>query len=258
MDCKNAQLLFSEAEHGRLAPDAMAERQVHLETCAACSRAEQLDRELTRTLERRLPQFPASLALKRGLEARWLPRGDLAQSRLAWHVAFAPALVVAGILGALALGFHLGKRVDGGNAMFATEAVNNHLRLLDGETPLQVLASDIHQVKPWFAGKVDFAPPVQFKGDDDYPLLGGEVSRFLEQRVAHFAFARRLHKISLFVLPARGGQRGLALGDSPALAGTSRGFSLVGWQHDEFAYLLVSDVNAADLVDLGRRIQAAR
>jgi anti-sigma factor RsiW len=162
----------------------------------------------------------------------------------------------------LALGFQLGQRTTRGDTKVALEAVNNHLRLLDGETPLQVLASDLHQVKPWFAGKLDFAPPLSFKGDSDYPLLGGEVSRFLEQRVAHFVYARRLHKISLFVLPVRGssiaGEPKPGLGASPALAGSSRGFALVGWQSGEFAYLLVSDLNASELLDLGRRMQTAQ
>ena len=115
---------------------------------------------------------------------------------------------------------------------------------------------------PGQAGKLDFAPPVLFKGDVDYPLLGGAVSRFLEQRVAHFAFARRLHKISLFVLPVRGlpvasGQR-LTLAASPASAGTSSGYAIVAWQNGEFAYLLVSDVHPTDLLDLARRIQVAQ
>jgi len=262
MDCKNTQLLHSDAEHGRLATDVMSDRQLHLEACTQCQGAEQLQQELTRTLERHLPRHPASASLKRQLEARWLPTSELAKSRWGWRAAFIPTAVTAALISAWAMGFHLGKRTDRGEAIVAMEAVNDHLRLLDGETPLQVLASDLHQVKPWFAGRLDFAPPVQFKGDADYPLLGGEVSRFLDQRVARFVFARRLHKISLFVLPMRGlamvGGSGPALGASPALTSTSRGFSVVGWQSDDFAYVLVSDLKPEELRDLGRRIQAAR
>ena len=259
MDCKNTQLLFSDAEHGRLSADVMTDRRLHLDGCAPCAKADRLEQELTRTLERHLPQHPASLALKRQLDTQWLPAGKPAKPRWGWRAVF---LSAAATMAVGALGFHLGKRADRVQSIIAMEAVNDHLRLLDGETPLQVLASDLHQVKPWFAGKLDFAPPVQFKGDDDYPLLGGEVSRFLDQRVARFVFARRLHKISLFVLPERGlvmaGGRGPTFGASPALAGASRGFSLVGWQGDDFAYLLVSDLNPVELLDLGRRIQAAK
>jgi anti-sigma factor RsiW len=267
MDCRNTQFLFSNAEHGRLSADAMAERQRHLDSCVQCQQTQHFDRDLMRTLERRLPQYPASLALKRSLTARWLSANEPAKARWPWRKSFMPVAGAVGILLASAVGFHVGKRGErdeaaAGKSIVAMEAVNSHLRLLDGETPLQVQAGDLHQVKPWFAGKLDFAPPVLFKGDAEYPLLGGEVSRFLEQRVAHFAFARRLHKISLFVLPARGlslvSGRRLALAASPASIGSSRGFSIIGWQSGEFAYLLVSDVHPIDLLDLARRIEVAQ
>jgi len=266
MDCRNAQLLFSDAEHGRLDADVMAERQRHLAACTPCSRVAERERELTRVLGLRLPSYPAPLALKLQLEARWLMASEPSRSRPPWRAIFVPVTIAATLALALAVGFRLGQRTtradSGGKTSMAMEAVNDHLRLLDGETPLQVLASDLHQVKPWFAGKLDFAPPLSFKGDSDYPLVGGEVSRFLEQRVAHFVFARRLHKISLFVQPVRrgssAGEREPVLGNWPALADISRGFAVVGWQSGEFVYLLVSDVNPADLLDLGQRIQSAR
>jgi anti-sigma factor RsiW len=124
------------------------------------------------------------------------------------------------------------------------------------------MASDLHQVKPWFAGKLDFAPPVAFKGDHDYPLIGGQIARFLNQRAACFVFARRLHKVSLFVLPIRGlsdaSLSGMAWGTAPRPTHVSRGFSVVTWQGDEFGYVLVSDLNTAELLDLANRIQSAR
>jgi anti-sigma factor RsiW len=173
-----------------------------------------------------------------------------------------PIGVAAALVLAMALGFSMGTRRGDQVALVGIEAVNDHLRMLEGETPLQVRASDLHQVKPWFAGKLDFAPSVSFLGDDDYPLLGGQVVRFLERRVACFVFARRLHKISLFVLPKQGvaGPREVAtgLGPTPEQSFTSRGFSVVSWQRGEFAYLLVSDLNTTELLDLGQRIQSAR
>ena len=162
----------------------------------------------------------------------------------------------------MALGFSMGKRRGDPVALLGTEAVNDHLRMLEGETPLQVLASDLHQVKPWFAGKLDFAPSITFKGDDDYPLLGGQVARFLERRVACFVFGRRLHKISLFVVPKQdlAGPRESPTGFSatPEQSFASRGFSVVSWEGGELAYLLVSDVNTAELLELGHRIQSSR
>lgn len=71
----------------------------------------------------------------------------------------------------------------------------------------------MHQVKPWFEGRLDFAPVVSFLGDQEFPLQGGAVGYFLDRKAAVFIFHRRLDAISLFVFragdlpwPARGGE----------------------------------------------------
>jgi len=261
MDCRTTRLLFSDAQNGRLAIDELQQRQLHLRACDPCSQAEQSELALTRVLRDRLSRHPASAALRNRLESWWLPSSRRA-SLPGLRSLFVPIGVAAALVLAMALGFSMGKRRGDPVALVGTEAVNDHLRMLESETPLQVLASDLHQVKPWFAGKLDFAPSISFKGDDDYPLLGGQVARFLERRVACFVFARRLHKISLFVVPKQdlaGPRESLAgFSGTPKQSFTSRGFSVVSWERDELAYLLVSDLNTAELLELGHRIQSSR
>jgi anti-sigma factor RsiW len=125
----------------------------------------------------------------------------------------------------------------------ATEAVGDHQRVLAARD-LGVVASDMHQVKPWFAGKIDFVPPVAFLGDDDYPLRGGDVAIFLGHKAATFVYGRRLHVISLFVFE----------GDVPASERTIRGFHVATWSAGDFGFALVSDVNWEDLHTLRARL----
>jgi anti-sigma factor RsiW len=261
MDCRTTRLLFSEAQHGRLSPDDLQQRQLHLRSCEACSQAERSDSALTLILHGRLPRHPASDALRARLETQW-PGNSSGATLSGLRCLLVPIAAAATLALALALGFSMGRRQGNAIAALGVEAVNDHLRMLEGETPLQVLTSDLHQVKPWFAGKLDFAPPIAFRGDEDYPLLGGQVARFLERRVACFVFARRLHKISLFVLPKRSltdtGEVTARFSTTPEPSTSSRGFSVVSWESGEFDYLLVSDLNAAELRELGHRIQAAR
>src|SRR5262249_47486623 len=54
--------------------------------------------------------------------------------------------------------------------------------IASGHHRLEVEAGGIHQVKPWFAGKLDFAPVIAFGGDADFPLQGGAVEYFLDPR----------------------------------------------------------------------------
>lgn len=140
------------------------------------------------------------------------------------------------------------------------EAVNDHLRVLSSQNPLDVKSGGIHQVKPWFAGRLDFAPVVRFAGDEDFPLDGGAVGYFIDRKAAVFAFHRRLHAISLFVFRADGlpwPSRGLEpMGPARAYATTDRGYNVLLWREGELGYALVSDVDAGELRTLGARIAA--
>jgi anti-sigma factor RsiW len=124
----------------------------------------------------------------------------------------------------------------------ATEAVGDHQRVLVGRG-LGVEVSDMHQVKPWFAGKLDFVPPVSFLGDAEFPLRGGDVAVFLGHKAAAFVYGRRLHVISLFVFEAD---------DVATRERTLRGFHVATWGAGGFGFALVSDVSWDDL----RRLQA--
>ena len=125
----------------------------------------------------------------------------------------------------------------------ASEAVGDHQRVLAARE-LGVVASDMHQVKPWFAGKIDFVPPVMFLGDDEYPLRGGDVAVFLGHKAATFVFGRRLHVISLFVFE----------GDASSSERTIRGFHVMTWSSGGFGFALVSDVSWDDLHALRTRL----
>jgi anti-sigma factor RsiW len=131
----------------------------------------------------------------------------------------------------------------------ATEAVGDHQRVLASLAGrgLAVEASDMHQVKPWLTGRLDFVPPVAFLGDDEFPLKGGDVAVFLGHKAATFVYQRRLHVISLFVFETGGA----AVGDADR---TVRGFHVATWSTGEVAFALVSDVNWDDLHRLRARL----
>jgi anti-sigma factor RsiW len=127
--------------------------------------------------------------------------------------------------------------------------VNDHLRVLDGRRPLDVESGGLHQVKPWFQGRLDFAPVVAFAGDDEFPLKGGAVDYFLDRKAAVFVYGRRLHTVSLVVLRAEG----LTWPATPQRM-SERGFNVVLWRAGDLGYALVSDVDAGELSMLAARL----
>jgi len=177
---------------------------------------------------------PAPPRLRSRLARRFAPR------ERRWMV---PALTgIAGAIAAAAIVL-LVVRPQAIEPDVAIEAVGDHQRLLVARD-LGVAASDMHQVKPWFAGKLDFVPPVTFLGDDEFPLRGGDVAIFLGHKAAMFVFARRLHVISLFVFE----------GAPPAGERTVRGFHAMTWSASGFGFALVSDVSWDDLHALRARL----
>ena len=162
---------------------------------------------LTEVLEHRLPQHAAPLALKRRLATLWPPTPREQPSRWAlWRRSLVPALATAAVLLVSVPIYYerTGQSPSGGPPSMVAEAVTDHLRLLASQHPLDVESGDMHQVKPWYEGRLDFAPVVTFLGDADFPLAGGAVGYFIDRKAAVFVFHRRLHAISLIVFPARG------------------------------------------------------
>ncbi len=261
MDCRDVRPHLLGYQRGQVGQELRGDIRAHLEGCATCARAEEADRALTELLEQRLPQHPAPLALKRRLATQWpsssVPRPSW-WSR--WGRSLVPAAAVAIVLLVAIPWYYEGTSVrqSSGTTGMVGEAVNDYLRVLSSQHPLDIESGGIHQVKPWFEGRLDFAPVVSFEGDQDFPLKGGAVGYFLDRKAAVFMYGRRLHTISLFVFRAQGlpwPTRGLEpMGKAQAYKTTARGFNVILWRAGELGYALVSDVDSRELFELGAKL----
>lgn len=258
MTCQDARPLLLAFQRGQLAAEPRGAIEAHIQGCAACAHEAAAEQLLTEALEHRLPQHAAPIALKRRLLAEWPAETRRASSWWhRWGRSFVPALAVAaGLLVAVPVYYQwdAGSRTPG----MVTEAVNDHLRILSSQHPLDIESGGMHQVKPWFQGRLDFAPVVPFLGDAEFPLRGGAVGYYLERKAAVFVFTRRLHEISLFVFRAAGlpwpttGRQ--AVGGARATITTSRGFNVILWREGELGYALVSDVDVPELSQLAAKL----
>ena len=197
--------------------------------------SEEADRLVTAAL-RDHARIPAPPRLRAKLERRYVA------PRPRWVLASVSAF--SGAVAAAALVLLLVRPSKPAPDLQANEAVGDHLRMLYGRG-LGVEVSDMHQVKPWFAGKLDFVPPITFLGDDDFPLAGGDIAVFLGHKAAQLVYHRRLHQISLFVFQ----------GEVPDGDRTVEGFHVVMWSRDGFGFALVSDVNFDELHTLHAKLQ---
>ncbi len=277
-DCRETRALLIDYAAGRLDRDARARVESHMEGCASCRDNVAVETALEDALDRRLPRYHAPAALKQALEARFLaaPAADDAPAALAKLVALAPPvaapraprarrwigpLLSGGAAAALTavLMLAIGPRTprsDGG--ALVAEALSDHMRVVASTHPLDVESGGIHQVKPWFTGRIDFAPRVAFSGDDDFPLVGGSLGYVFDRKSAVLVFKRRLHTITLLVFPPDGlawpAQAPVTVGRLSVVAQSRHGFSVLLWRDGDLGYALVSDVARADLETLATKI----
>jgi anti-sigma factor RsiW len=263
MDCTSTRDLLHDLRRDRLDPAHAAELRAHLAACASCRHEEEAESLLDEALSQRLPRAPAPVALRRRVEelaaaagstppAVVLPRRGPALRRMAVPVAVAAvALLAAGAL------FQERVRTrTGAEDRLADELVTDHLRLLVSAHPNDLESGLEHQVKPWFEGRLDFAPVVP--GDrGELKLLGGAVGYVLDRKAAVMSYALRRHRVTLLAFPAAGlawPDPNRSAGGVPAAAIPRRGFEVVLWRAGDLAYALVSDVSPKELEGLAGQL----
>lgn len=259
MTCEGLRDVLLDHVAGRLAADEDAELRAHLARCETCASAERQERELSDLLVRGLPRHPAPWSLRRRLERAWLAAPEPRQApafrgrRLALAACAAAAVaVVSGSAGLMA--GRRGAGQDEAGARLAEEAVGDHLRVLRAQQPLEIASGGLHQVKPWFEGRLDFAPPVPAPDVPELRLEGGAVGWFLDRDAAVLAYRLRLHRVTLLVFRAPG--LPWPPGSEAPTFRTARGFRAAVWHRNGLGYALVSDVDDEALHELAARFAA--
>ena len=247
MACESNGLLLHGYLDGELDIVRAVEFEEHLKTCPDCAgdlREQQNLRQSLRSanLYERAPESLRS-RIRAGLpgaQTQQVQRKLIPMHRrtvLNWLGA-AAAIVVAFIVGARVIP-DIGSQRQ--TYLLAQEMVASHIRSLQPGHLFDVQSTDQHTVKPWFDGKLDFAPPVVDLASAGFPLVGGRLDYADGRPVAALVYQRQKHLINVFIWPVE---------SSPAkLPGiqTIQGYNLVFWWRDGMYLCAVSDLNVAEL-----------
>lgn len=180
---------------------------------------------------------------------RWFarpgPHGVPAGAARGWPVPRAAALpgLGWGVALAIALASVAGLMFDArraGTGRIVDEIVASHVRAGLSSRDIDVISSDRHTVKPWFNGRLDYAPPVVDLSASGFALAGGRLDYVGRRRVAVLVYRYRQHVIDVYVQPA--GQGGAA-----RYATVSQGYALDRWEAAGMTWWAVTDAEPSAL-----------
>jgi anti-sigma factor RsiW len=286
MDCKEAQESLSAYADAELDATSAMQIAAHVESCAACRGALEQLQELRAQVAQQATRYTAPPHLRQRIQQALAAEARLAQGELATAAPAAAAPPVAsappiaeiapprpprpaqparqpgwrwawinlGLAGlsttafAVTLALYLAQPSPADQ--LEQELVSSHFRALMPDHLADVASTDQHTVKPWFAGKLDYSPPVHDLAAQGYALIGGRLDYVQGRTVAALSYRHKQHIVELYVWPA-------PAGDAAPSASSRQGFHLLHWRQDGMQYEAISDINPQDLQAFATALRAA-
>jgi anti-sigma factor RsiW len=249
MNCEETMELLEAFHDEELTAETRSAVAVHVGTCATCAAALARLDDLRAAIKGVGP-YPLPDDLRQRI-SRVVAQNDRSSvaARRSWRYGLLAAshIGVALVGGALTYGL-LNQSLA---RTFGTqEIISAHVRsMIDGRL-IQVTSADTHTVRPWFAGKIDFSPDVENFDPQNFPLLGGRVDYVGGAKVAALVYSHNNHVINVFVSPVSAAEP-RAIQQS-----TKNGYTIVEWPMADLRYRAVSDLNAVELEDFVKKIEA--
>jgi anti-sigma factor RsiW len=210
--------------------------EAHLTTCSSCAARLRAYRAQRQALHDADLKFVVPDALRRRVVAALPAPQSTDRRNLLKGVAlggFVSALAASGV------GLVVFDRQSDQALLY--EVTSAHLRSLQPGHLTDVETSDQHTVKPWFNGRVEFAPPVIDLSAHGFTLVGGRLDFLGGLPVACVVYKRGGHVINLFVAPAPG-----ADGTAPS-EDVVRGFTVRHWNAQGLSFWAISDIERSEL-----------
>jgi anti-sigma factor RsiW len=244
---------------GELPEQEMRTFDAHVRGCPSCS-ADALTRvQMKRAIQVAGKRFVPSTDFRRRIEQSITPKPQRS-FRLGWMLASATAVIlVVGTLTSNYLGSWSGKDQAARDHVFS-EIADFHVATLASSSPVDVISTDRHTVKPWFQGKIPFAFNLPELQNSEFSLLGGRMTYLDQAPGAHLIYDVRKHHISVFVFQERALSLSLKLpasldGNSPS--SKQLPFNTETWSQGGLRYFVIGDASHADIDSLAKLFKAA-
>jgi anti-sigma factor RsiW len=233
---------------GEVPEEEMRTFDAHVRSCPSCS-ADALTRvQMKRTIQAAGRRYTPSVEFRKRMQQKIAskPRRSFG---LGWTLAAAATVIL--VVGTLTSAY-LGTR-SGRNQVFS-EIADLHVGTLASSSPVDVISTDRHTVKPWFQGKIPFAFNLPELQNSELTLLGGRMTYLEQTPGAHLIYDVRKHHISVFVFQERSLPARL---DKDPVSPKQLTFNMETWSHGGLRYFVIGDASAADIDTLAKLFKAA-
>ncbi len=219
----------------------------HVRSCPSCS-ADALTRvQMKRAIQTAGRRYTPSAEFRKRMQQKIAPKPKRS-FRLGLMLATAAAVVL--VVGTLTSAY-LGTR-SGGDRAFS-EVADLHVAALASSSPVDVISTDRHTVKPWFQGRIPFAFNLPELQNTEFSLLGGRMTYLDQAPGAHLIYDVRKHHISVLVFQER--SLPVRLDENPV--SKKQPFNMETWSQGGLRYFIIGDTSSADIDRLAKLFKAA-
>jgi anti-sigma factor RsiW len=232
---------------GELSESEMHTFDAHVRSCSSCS-ADALTRvQMKRAVQATGKRFTPEAEFRKRMQRRVAAKPQRS-FRLGWiFAAAAVAILAAGVLTSTYVG------VRSSRDHVFSEIADLHVETLASSSPVDVVSTDRHTVKPWFQGKIPFAFNLPELQNTEFSLLGGRMTYLDQAPGAHLIYDFRKHHISVFVfqegsLPTNLGVASLSPKPLP--------FNMETWSQGGLRYFVIGDASTPEIDSLAKMFKA--
>lgn len=249
MACEQWRSKIEAYADGELEPAEAHTLATHLRSCASCA-ADALERgQMKRSVQMAGNRYAASTELRNRI-AKTVAAKTRPDSSWLWKILAVPALSL--LLLSVAVNWYVG-RENARRQRVYSELADLHVAALAAATPVDVVSTDRHTVKPWFQGKIPFTFNLPDLQGSEFTLLGGRVTYLAQTPGAHLIYQIRKHQVSVFIFQDRG-EETASVPSGPVHA---MSFNAENWTQGGLRYFVVGDVNTDDIQALSKLLKAA-
>src|ERR1700686_4886914 len=238
---------------GEIPEKEMRTFDAHVRNCPSCSADALTKVQMKRAIQAAGKRFTPSAEFRKRMQQSIAPKRQRS-FRLGWMLAAAAAMIlVVGSLTSAYLGIRSGRDLASRDHVYS-EIADLRVATLASSSPVDVISTDRHTVKPWFQGKIPFAFNLPELQDSGFSLLGGRMTYLDQTPGAHLIYDARKHHISVFVFQERSLRASL---DENSLSPKNLPFNMETWSRGGLRYFVIGDASAADINSLAKLLKTA-